>query len=231
MNKLDSKSLILQTRLSFFLLLTTFCLFLSDCGPSEKEMEVMYQKGISLFIANKRDEALKVFKDLYKENENYKDVKFMLGKLLYYNRRFQDAEKIFQEISDKDDTDYNALGWLIKTQFAETPLKKDLTDNLEKYLSKNSENIEILFISARLLEETGKSDQAILAYQKIISQTQLIAFSHSQLKNIYSTAKLDKKPLIIIRNIWILWDKRTFRKNKSAIKYPTHKNLYKEPGF
>ncbi|WP_001037113.1 tetratricopeptide repeat protein [Leptospira interrogans] len=193
MNKLDSKSLILQTRLSFFLLLTTFCLFLSDCGPSEKEMEVMYQKGISLFIANKRDEALKVFKDLYKENENYKDVKFMLGKLLYYNRRFQDAEKNFQEISDKDDTDYNALGWLIKTQFAETPLKKDLTDNLEKYLSKNSENIEILFISARLLEETGKSDQAILAYQKIISQTQLIAFSHSQLKNIYSTAKLDKK--------------------------------------
>ncbi len=63
MNKLDSKSLLLQTRLTFLLLQTSYCLFLSVCGPSEKEMEVMYQKAISLFIANKRDEALNVFND------------------------------------------------------------------------------------------------------------------------------------------------------------------------
>lgn len=171
----------------------TILLFALNCGPSEREIESLYQKGTSLFIANKRDEALKVFRELYKEDAEYKDVKFVLGKLLYYNRKFKEAEEIFQEMSNDDSANYNALGWLIKTQFAGAPLKKELSDNLQKYLSKDSENIDILFISARILEETGKPDQAILAYQKIISQTQLIAFAHNQLKNIYSKAKLEKK--------------------------------------
>ncbi|MCG6167175.1 tetratricopeptide repeat protein [Leptospira sp. FAT2] len=189
---MDSKSVFFKTKLSFIIILCHSTILL-NCGLSEKEMDSMYQRGIALFVANQREEALKIFSELYKQDEDYKDVKLVTGKLLYYNRRFEEAEKIFQELSDDDSADYNALGWLIKAQFAGTPLKKELMENLQKFLSKDSENLEILFISARLLEETGKSDQAILAYQKIIAQTRMLAFSHRQLENIYRKAKLEKK--------------------------------------
>ncbi|XDD51125.1 tetratricopeptide repeat protein [Leptospira sp. WS92.C1] len=189
---MDSKKRSIRIKIGYLLLLW-FLPFLTACGLSEKEMDVQYQKGIALFVANKRDEALKVFKDLYKEDEDYKDVKLIIGKLLYYNRKFQEAEELFQEMSDDDPTNYNVLAWLIKTQFAGTPLKKELSDNLQKFLTKDSENLEVLFISAKLLEETGKPDQAILAYQKIVSQSQMIGFAHLQLENIYKKAKMEKK--------------------------------------
>ncbi|TGL79170.1 tetratricopeptide repeat protein [Leptospira yasudae] len=189
---MDSKKNSYRIRTAFSIVL--LCLLFSyDCGLSEKEMDVMYQRGVALFVANKREEALKVFKELYEEDEDYKDVKFVMGKLLYYNRKFKEAEELFQELSDEDPNNYNALGWLIKTQFAETPLKKDLAENLERFLSKDSENLEVLFISARILEETGKPDQAIIAYQKILSQTRMLAFAHRQLEYIYRKANLEKK--------------------------------------
>ncbi|WP_420843586.1 tetratricopeptide repeat protein [Leptospira adleri] len=176
-----------------FLLLIFSCFLYGGCGPSEKEMEAMYERGTALFVANQRDEALKIFQALDKEDDEYKDVKLLIGKLLYYNRKFQQAEEVFQKISDDDPSNYTALGWLIKAQFAGTPLKKELTENLQKFLSKDTENAEILFISARLLEETGKPDQAILAYKKIISQTGILALSHRQLETIYEKARLEKK--------------------------------------
>ncbi|MBM9498967.1 tetratricopeptide repeat protein [Leptospira sp. 201903071] len=180
-----------KRKISFVLVFLSF-LYL-NCGLSEKEMETMYEKGTALFVANQRNEALKIFQELYEEDEDYKDVKLLIGKLLYYDRKFQQAEEVFQEISDKDPANYNALGWLIKAQFASTPLKKELTENLQNFLSKDTENAEILFISGRLLEETGKPDQAILAYKKIISQTGILALSHRQLEILYRNARLEKK--------------------------------------
>ncbi|TGK43534.1 tetratricopeptide repeat protein [Leptospira andrefontaineae] len=156
-------------------------------------MDKKYKQGLDLFLLNKRQEALKVFREIYSEDPNYKEIRLLIGKLLYYDRKFKESETIFKEAFEEDETNWNALNWIIKSQFASRPLSKEIVDNLHLYLSKESENPEVLFISGRLLEESQKTDQAIATYERIVSHRFKLALAHERLAEIYEKAKLGKK--------------------------------------
>ncbi|TGK00828.1 hypothetical protein EHO59_12930 [Leptospira semungkisensis] len=142
---------------------------------------------------NKRADATKLLKEIYDEKPGYRDVIFILGKAYYYDLKFPDAIRLFQEAWDKDPDNISALLWIIKTQFAAGIRDKAFLENIQTYAKHDPANIELLFINGRILEEAGKTDQAIQSYNQVIMQTLPLALSHKRLAEIYKKANIPQK--------------------------------------
>ncbi|TGK15079.1 hypothetical protein EHO62_16835 [Leptospira kmetyi] len=166
---------------------------ISYCSDEDKEIRDRYTKALQEYESRQRADSLKDFYIIYKSDPDYKETRILLGKLHYYDYKFSEAKKFFQEAYEKDSNNYNALLWVIKTQFALKEKPETILENLQKYLALDSSNIEALYIKGKILENTGKIDLAILNFEQITYQTGKIALAHKSLNEIYRKAGLDKK--------------------------------------
>ncbi|WP_125169467.1 tetratricopeptide repeat protein [Leptospira hartskeerlii] len=148
---------------------------------------------MNLFWVNKRSEALKILNEIHKENPGYKDTLFVMGKINYYDLKFPEAKKYFEEIYDKDPENLTALLWILKCQFASGVRDQSVFENLQAFMKRDPNNLEALYIGGRLLEEAGKTDLAIQNYSQMILQTPQIALAHKQLSGIYKRANVAQK--------------------------------------
>lgn len=174
----------------FLLLILLITLF---CSGEEKELNERYTKALKQYEAKQRVDALKEFNLIYKLDPNFKETRILLGKLYYYDYKFQDAKKLFQEAYEKDSDNYNALLWMTKARFALKEKPDEILDNIQKYLTLDPSNIEALYIKGKLLENGGKIDLAILNFEQITYQTGKIALAHKSLSEIYQKAGLSQK--------------------------------------
>ncbi|WP_167882317.1 tetratricopeptide repeat protein [Leptospira langatensis] len=156
-------------------------------------MEEKYAKAMNLFWVNKRAEALKLLLEIYDKDSDYKDTLLVIGKINYYDLKFPEAKKYFEKLYDKNPENLNALLWIIKSQFAAGIRDKSIFENLQTFMKRDPNNLEVLYISGRLLEEAGKTDLAIQSYNQILLQIPQIAFAHKQLAEIYKKANLSEK--------------------------------------
>ncbi|TGK12904.1 hypothetical protein EHO60_03250 [Leptospira fletcheri] len=170
-----------------------FILSFAGCGTDSKKLEEKYNKGMTLFAKNDRAGAIKIFSEIYKEDPDYKDTLFNLGKLYYYELNFKEATKYFRELYKKDTDNLNVLLWVIKAQFAGKVRDKDFFDNLQFFSKRDNGNLEALMIGGMIMEEVGKTDLAIQHYNQIVMQTGQIALAHRHLATIYGKAKLSEK--------------------------------------
>ncbi|TGK17844.1 tetratricopeptide repeat protein [Leptospira fluminis] len=166
---------------------------LGNCGPDEKKLDEKYGRAQALFGANKRAEATKLLKEIYEAKSDFKDIAFVLGKAYYYDLKFQDAIRCFQDASSKDRENLVPLLWVIKSQFAAGIRDKSIFENIQSYVKRDAGNIELLFMNGRLLEEAGKTDQAIQSYNQIVMQTLPLALAHKRLAEIYKKANIPAK--------------------------------------
>ncbi|WP_156860684.1 tetratricopeptide repeat protein [Leptospira fainei] len=192
-NTLVTSFRIRSRRVPIGLLIVASLFLFNQCGPDEKKLEEKYNKAQGLFWANKRVEAAKLLKEVYDAKPDYKDVSFTLGRAYYFDMKFQDALKCFTEAYDKDRENLTPLLWIIKTQFAAGIRDKSLFDNIQSFAKRDAGNIELLFMNGRLLEESGKTDQAIQSYNQVVLQTLPLALAHKRLAEIYKKANITQK--------------------------------------
>ncbi|WP_241555947.1 tetratricopeptide repeat protein [Leptospira yasudae] len=170
-----------------------FILFIWNCSQDDKELKDRYTKALKEYESKQRVEALKDFYLVYKADPDYKETRILLGKLHYYDYKFAEAKRFFQEAYEKNSENYHALLWVIKVQFALKEKPETILENLQKYLALDPSNIEALYIKGKILENTGKIDLAILNFEQITYQAGKIALAHKSLNEIYQKVGLDKK--------------------------------------
>ncbi|WP_125169731.1 tetratricopeptide repeat protein [Leptospira saintgironsiae] len=148
---------------------------------------------MNLFWVNKRSEALKILNEIHKEDPEYKDTLFVMGKINYYDLKFPEAKKYFEEIYNKNPENLTALLWILKCQFASGIRDQSIFENLQTFMKRDPSNLEALYIGGRILEEAGKTDLAIQNYSQMVLQTPQIALAHKQLSGIYKRANVAQK--------------------------------------
>ncbi len=175
------------------LIITILCISGYFCSNENKELNDRYLNALRKYESGQRVEALKDLHIIYKSDPDYKETRILLGKLNYYEYKFEEAKKFFQEAYDKDSENYGALLWIAKTQFALKEKPEPILENIQKYLALDSSNIEALYIRGKILENTGKIDLAILNYQQITYQSDKLALAHKSLYEIFEKAGLSQK--------------------------------------
>ncbi|TGL22098.1 hypothetical protein EHQ42_04420 [Leptospira levettii] len=169
-----------------------FLLLLGSCSDTEK-LSRLHVEGMQFFQLNKRELSKKKFQELYSIEPDYLDTRIMLGKLHYFDLEFDKANLYFQEAYDKENSNLNALLWLIKSNFVSGRKAEEVLELTKLYLSKDNSNPEILYIRGKLLESIGKIDEAILSYTKATQNINFVALSYLQLGLIFKKADLKEK--------------------------------------
>lgn len=85
--------------------------------------ESEFEKGLTFFRNKKYPQALEVFQNLSKNNQDDKDLNFYIGRTLYELGEYESASSYFERVTIKDDTNLRA-----KLELAQTYLKLELFD-------------------------------------------------------------------------------------------------------
>ncbi|TGL09160.1 hypothetical protein EHQ43_01510 [Leptospira bouyouniensis] len=174
------------------LIFLIFLFLISSCKDTDK-ISRLHVEGMQFFQLNKRELSKKKFQELYSIDPDYLDTRIMLGKLHYFDLEFEKANFYFQEAYEKENSNLNALMWVIKSNFVSGKKAEEVLEMTKLYLSMDSANPEILYIRGKLLENIGKIDEAILSYTKATQNVNFVALSYLQLGLIFKKADLKEK--------------------------------------
>lgn len=172
---------------------TNLCLLLLllilSCAADNSAVSATYERALELYSRNDLTSAQNALQDVLKDNPDHINARIMLGKILYYNQNYEEAETAFTEAVNQDDNKLDAVLWLAKTR---TLLNK--TDegmrNIDHFISRDSNNIEAWYIKGLLHEQKGDTKEAMAAYSYAISKGQHLALVHMRLANIYKESSL-----------------------------------------
>ncbi|EQA38093.1 tetratricopeptide repeat protein [Leptospira inadai serovar Lyme str. 10] len=171
--------------LRFAIIILIYCNSFSCGGLDETEKKKLYLEAYKYYELNNRAEAERTFRRIYESDPSYQDTALFIGKIHYFNRDFKEAEKYFMEARELFPENLSPLLWLIKCQFAQQKDKTALKNNIQDYLKRDSENLDVLYIKGRISEEAGDLQTAILAYTQLKASSAKVALAYIRLSEIY----------------------------------------------
>ncbi|MCE9498953.1 MAG: hypothetical protein K8R21_00295 [Leptospira sp.] len=170
------------------------CLFFFIyCGSNTKEIQEKYTEALKLFEQKDLENSKKKFEELVDSDGVGSNAETMIGKINYYNRKFDQAEENFKKAYNKEPANLNALLWLVKIQ----TLKKDHLDealkNINVLIEHDSSNIEGWYFRGVILEEMKIIPEAIRSYRLAIQESKKVAQVHLRLGMIYKRARMTEQ--------------------------------------
>ncbi|PJZ79241.1 tetratricopeptide repeat protein [Leptospira meyeri] len=183
-----------KNRINIMLITVISLISLLVCCSDTAKLNQLYVEGNQLFQQNQRELARKKFQEIYSVDPDYLDTRIMLGKVHYFDLEFDHAEKFFKEAHQEENSNLNALLWLIKTEYVNGKKKpEDILEKTKDFLAADNTNPEILYIRGRILEKLGKIDEAIISYTKATQNVNFVALSYLQLGIIFKKAELNER--------------------------------------
>ncbi len=156
-------------------------------------MKKNYDAAIALYHKKQLKQSLKLFSDIYDINPNYKDISLYIGKIHYFGGKFKEAEEFLDSALAKDTVNLNNKVWSLKVKFAlagDKESQEKVIKLAEDILKKDSANLEVLSLLAKLYFKTGALEKSMNVYKKIISFSDEIALAHFELGKIYKAADI-----------------------------------------
>ncbi len=173
--------------------LLVLIVMLSSCSDHNTDLKQEYELGKLEYIKGRLEGAKKKFTNVNSYEPNYKDVSLYLGKIEFYQGHFLKASQIFSSLLDDDTYGYQAFLLKIKSDFFYQKDRSKLLEEVGAALNKDSSNLELLLLSAKLHEELGKIPEAIQCYERIVQETDVIILSHKELHRIYQRLGFEEK--------------------------------------
>ncbi|MDX1957396.1 MAG: hypothetical protein SFU98_02430 [Leptospiraceae bacterium] len=196
---------------SLFLLLI-FLFF--DCSRDDKNLSTKYEKALSLFNQHKLEQSLKIFLEIEQESSSYRNIDVYIGKIYYYQIELNKAESYFVNAIQKDKNDINPFFWLIKTEYLQKKNPEKLLSKINYYLTKDSNNQEILYLRANVCKSLNKFEDAIKSYERIISSSDKLVYSYLELGKIYKDAGDFKKADSYLKSAKVIAEINPYIKQK-----------------
>ena len=167
------------------------CAFLAQgCGESDVVVQSRLAQAHKLYSQRKTDQALRAYKEILADNPEQSGARVMMGKLIYYQRKFKAAEKEFAQAYESDPTNLNALFWLAKAQSLIPGKEGEALKNITRVLDKDDGRIEAWHLKGLLQEARKDLKGALASYRYAVSQGRKLALVHIQLGILYRKARL-----------------------------------------
>lgn len=163
------------------------------CGEmSSEEKKKTYISAIESYKSNRIQDAKQALERIYKDDPNFLDTAFHLGKIYYYEKDFQNSEKILEEAFESNPKNFNVWSTLLRCKYAtakDIQSREKLLLSVEEFLRSDSENLDVLFIQGRLFEDLRRPDRAIMSYNQMRLVGRKTALAYARLSAIYSKDK------------------------------------------
>ncbi|MCE9598405.1 MAG: hypothetical protein K8S54_10595 [Spirochaetia bacterium] len=166
-------------------------LAISSCGSNKTEVEKKFAEANKLFEGQNTPQALKLYREIVETDPQHTGAQVMVGRILYYDRKFVEAEKLLAQTTSKHSDSIDALFWLARVQSVIPGKKEEAMKNLETLLQRDGSRVDALVLKGMLHEEKKEVSQAIVAYRAATQTEQEIGQAYFRLASIYSAAGLD----------------------------------------
>jgi tetratricopeptide (TPR) repeat protein len=160
-------------------------LFGLGCSQNSEELKKEYSLGKVEFAKGNLDGAKKYFVKVKEANSSYEDVPLYLAKIDYYQGKFPQASEALADLVDHETYGYQAALLKLKSDYAYRKDRALLLGEIEEALRKDSGNLDLLILSAKLHKELGQISQAILNFQRVLNESDKLILAHKELLEIY----------------------------------------------
>ncbi|WP_158586401.1 tetratricopeptide repeat protein [Leptospira yasudae] len=159
----------------------------------KKEIAEIYLEGIAQYSSGHLPEAKSAFLRVLEINEHHTDSLFLLGKIEFFSKKFQDAEDYFEKCKKQDAERLDCSFWKAKSGFL-IGKHYDVVENEIFFLkTKGFEHPELNHLQGMLYERSGKLSLALKSYEEALSFTVVALPTLQRLEAIYSKAGFKEK--------------------------------------
>ncbi|MGJ4787380.1 tetratricopeptide repeat protein [Leptospira koniambonensis] len=154
-------------------------------------LNTVYQEAISAYSVKNLDKSKSLLLQIYESNSDFKNVSFLLGKIEYFSKNFDQSTDYFKNCADNGKL--NCKLWILKS-LIHSGKDYDLSEKVLNQLAEEGfENPELDQFRGILYERKGKLDLALESYNRSISYTSAILPSLARMEAIYKKAGFQDK--------------------------------------
>ncbi len=163
------------------------------CNQHEQTLIHEYNLGKEEYRKGNLAGSKKHFKRAVSIKTDYRDVPLYLAKIAYYQGKYEDVGYQLETMLNDETYAYQANLLKLKNDFVFSKDRVGLSKALENALAKDSSNLEILLMAAKVSEELGQIGHSILLYERTIQESSKIALAHQNLFRIYNQAGIKER--------------------------------------
>ena len=152
-----------------------------------------YGLGKVEFAKGNLDGSKKHFLKVQNIESGFEDVPLYLAKIDYYQGHFEQASKTFSKLIEDETYGYQAHLLKLKSDYAYRKDRSKLLKEIGNGLKKDSSNLDLLILAAKLHEEIGQISQSILYYERVLNESDKLILAHKELRKIYQKAGIAER--------------------------------------
>lgn len=173
-----------QTTLFIFITLLGACS--KDSSHIEKKAKLAGEK----YQAQDLGAAAALYREILEEDGDRYAERIMLGKILFFQRKFPEAVEQFQKATDINAGRIEGFIWWAKTLSYTPTGTEEALITINKALSIDPSNIEANYLRGRILEQKGDLPAAMAAYEASLLYTKPAALAAVRIALIQKEAGL-----------------------------------------
>ena len=193
-------------------------LALAGCAPGiqpgdEKELRT----ALEHYRAREFDRSRTLTRELIQEHPDWVAPRLLDAKILFFTRRFTEAEEAFQTIIEQKGHHPEAMRWLARTALVQQKSPEQARSILENVVARNPEDIQAHYLLGRCAEKSGNLKKAILHYKRSTSSYPSLSKSHLHLGKLLERQGLRHRAVAQFRKVEQLGLKDHVRKARESL--------------
>ncbi|TGK77521.1 hypothetical protein EHQ24_19135 [Leptospira noumeaensis] len=155
------------------------------CGNSQEINLQKYVLAKGYFFKGDLNNSEKIFKEIYEDDSEFEDVDLHLIKIEFYRGNFPESLELIESTLERGRWNQQALAFKTRIYLLNPEKKDELLPLVEKLLKLDSSNIDALLLAGKVYTIHNKISDAIIVYNRVISETDRIRSAHLELSKIY----------------------------------------------
>jgi tetratricopeptide (TPR) repeat protein len=160
-------------------------------GELDSETRKQFVEGNRLYLERQMEPALETFEKVLASNPGFVPARIMAGKIHFFGGRIDRARISFEQAVNTEGDNLDALYWLARVQSLDPATHQRALENIQLILAKDSTHIDAIYVQGRILRKSGKTSEALAAYQAAIQKGKKIALIHVEIGRIYRELNLN----------------------------------------
>jgi tetratricopeptide (TPR) repeat protein len=174
-----------------------------------------YSEAKNLYIKGDLDTALQHFCAIKKKAPTFANNLFMIGKIYFFQKKYEEAEKTWTALMDRQPYHMDTVKWLARMYLQENKIEQ-AEPLVTRALAYNSDDPELLLLFAKVKANVKDYSTAIEFYKKALLFEERLVEAHIDLSDMYRSFGLTERACSELERALGLLDR------KSALYDPIH---------
>lgn len=166
---------------------------LVGCGNSQNENLQKYLIAKGFYLQGDLAKSAKLFKEIYEDDPNFEDADLHMIKIEFYRGNFSESLDLIETALENGRWTQQVLVYKIRVYLLNPEKRNELLPLVDKMLKLDSSNLDALLLAGKVYTVQNKTSEAIMAYNRVLSEADRIRTAHLELSKIYKDLGLNEK--------------------------------------